>query len=129
MQPNDLADTSLLDLGFLIARVMIGLLMAAHGAQKLFGWFGGHGLKATGEFMGQLGFRPARLFATSAALGELASGVLIAVGLLGPAGPAIEQSLNAHGIAIHDVGDKRQSGVKALCNHFLRDVAIRQDSN
>lgn len=102
MQPNDLADTSLLDLGFLIARVMIGLLMAAHGAQKLFGWFGGHGLKATGEFMGQLGFRPARLFATSAALGELTSGVLIAVGLLGPAGPAIMLAVMVvAGISVH----------------------------
>ena len=89
MQPQDLVGTPLLDLGFLIARVMIGLLMAAHGAQKLFGWFGGHGLKATGEFFGQLGFQPARLFATAAALGELTSGLLIALGLFGPVGPAI----------------------------------------
>jgi putative oxidoreductase len=89
MHPPDLTATPLLDLGFLIARVMIGLLMAAHGAQKLFGWFGGHGLKATGAFFGQLGFQPGRLFATSAALGEFTSGLLIALGLLGPVGPAI----------------------------------------
>jgi putative oxidoreductase len=79
----------MLDLGFLIARLVIGLLIAAHGAQKLFGWFGGHGLQATGEFFGKLGFRPGRLYATSAGLGELVSGLLIALGFLGPVGPAI----------------------------------------
>ncbi|HEX5133779.1 MAG TPA: DoxX family protein [Thermoanaerobaculia bacterium] len=79
----------LLDLGFLIARLVIGLLVAAHGAQKLFGWFGGHGLQATGEFFGKLGFQPGRLFATSAAVGEFVSGLLIALGFLGPVGPAI----------------------------------------
>lgn len=89
MQAHDLTGTPMLDLAFLIARILIGLLMAAHGAQKLFGWFGGHGLQATGEFFGQLGFRPARLFATAAALGELLSGLLIAVGLFGPIGPAL----------------------------------------
>lgn len=89
MQTHDLANTPFYDLAFLIARVVIGLLMSAHGAQKLFGWFGGHGLKATGEFFGHLGFRPARLFATAAAVGELTSGLLIAFGLFGPIGPAI----------------------------------------
>jgi putative oxidoreductase len=79
----------MLDLGFLIARLVIGLLIAAHGTQKLFGWFGGHGLHATGEFFGKLGFRPGRLYATSAGLGELVSGLLIALGFLGPVGPAI----------------------------------------
>lgn len=89
MHTQDLASTPFLDLAFLIARVMIGLLMTAHGAQKLFGWFGGHGLKATGEFFSQLGFQPARLFATAAALGEFTSGLLIALGLFGPVGPAL----------------------------------------
>jgi putative oxidoreductase len=79
----------MLDLGFLIARLVVGLLIAAHGAQKLFGWFGGHGLQATGEFFGKLGFQPGRLYATSAGLGELVGGVLIALGFLGPVGPAI----------------------------------------
>ena len=58
MQIPDTATSSLLDLGFLIARVLIGLLIAAHGTQKLFGWFGGHGLEGTGAFFGQLGFQP-----------------------------------------------------------------------
>lgn len=87
MVPSDV--TSTFAIGVLIARLVVGLLIAAHGAQKLFGWFGGYGLSATGEFFGQLGFRPGRLFATAAALGEFTSGLLIAAGLLGPVGPAI----------------------------------------
>lgn len=73
----------------LIARLVLGLGMAAHGTQKLFGWFSGYGLNATGEFFAQLGFRPGRMFATAAALGEVGSGLLVALGLLGPIGPAI----------------------------------------
>lgn len=76
-------------IGLLVARVVVGLLMAAHGTQKLFGWFGGYGLKATGDFFAQLGFRPGRAFAAAASLTEIASGLLIALGLFGPIGPAL----------------------------------------
>jgi putative oxidoreductase len=87
------ADASALSTGLLVARVVIGLLMAAHGAQKLFGWFGGYGLNGTGGFFEQLGFRPGRLFAGVAATAELAGGLLIALGLLGPVGPALVVSV------------------------------------
>jgi putative oxidoreductase len=79
----------MLGVGLLIARVVLGLLMAAHGTQKLFGWFGGHGLNTTGEFFVQLGFQPGRLFATAASVGEVTSGLLVALGFLGPVGPAL----------------------------------------
>ena len=82
-----------LSAGLLVARLVLGLLMAAHGAQKLFGWFGGYGLGATAGFFEQLGFRPGRLFAALAAGTELASGVLVALGLLGPVGPALMLSV------------------------------------
>lgn len=87
-------DTSLLhpgsvSTGLLIGRLVIGLLMAAHGAQKLFGWFGGYGLRNTGGFMEQLGYRPGVLFAAAAGLGEVGSGLLVALGALGPVGPAL----------------------------------------
>lgn len=82
-----------MDLGFLIARLVLGLLMAAHGTQKLFGWFGGHGIAGTAGFFEQLGFRPGRLFATAAAAGEVAAGLLIAFGLFGPIGPALLLSI------------------------------------
>src|SRR5436305_1020365 len=75
--------------GLLIARLIIGLLMAGHGAQKAFGWFGGYGLDGTGKFMESLGFRPGRLFAAAAAWGEIVSGLLVAAGLFGAAGPAL----------------------------------------
>ena len=82
-------DLQTMGIGLLLARVVIGLLMAAHGAQKLLGWFGGFGLNATGAFMTQLGFHPGRAFATAAAVSEIASGLLVASGLLGPIGPAV----------------------------------------
>jgi putative oxidoreductase len=47
------------DTGLLLLRVLIGLLLAAHGAQKLFGWFSGHGLRGTADFLESLGWRPA----------------------------------------------------------------------
>lgn len=78
-----------MDTGLLLARMVFGLLMAAHGSQKLFGWFGGHGLAGTAGFMESLGYRPGRLFAMAAAATETIGGLLVAVGLLGPLGPAM----------------------------------------
>ena len=66
----------------LIARLYFGLGLASHGTQKLFGWFGGHGLEATSGFFDQLGFRPGRLFAAAASLGEITGGLLVALALL-----------------------------------------------
>ena len=89
MDATYLPDARMLGAALLLARVVLGLIMAAHGTQKLFGWFGGYGLNATGEFFVQLGFNPGRLFATAASVGELVSGLLLALGFLGPVGPAI----------------------------------------
>ena len=82
-------DLQTLSIGLLVARVVIGLVMAAHGAQKLLGWFGGYGLNKTGEFFVHLGFRPGRTFAAAASLTEITSGLLVALGFLGPIGPAL----------------------------------------
>jgi putative oxidoreductase len=73
----------------LIARLILGLGIAAHGAQKLFGWYGGYGIKGTGGFFEGLGFRPGTLFAAAAGLGEFGGGLLTALGLGGPIGPAL----------------------------------------
>jgi putative oxidoreductase len=77
-----------MDAGLLILRLVAGGVMAGHGAQKLFGWFGGYGLAGTGGFFERLGFSPGRAFAAAAGLSETAGGVLLALGFLGPAGPA-----------------------------------------
>jgi putative oxidoreductase len=82
-----------MDAGLLLARVTIGSLMAAHGSQKLFGWFGGYGLTATAGFFEGLGFRPGRLFATAAAVSEVGSGVLLALGFLEPVAAAVMLSV------------------------------------
>jgi putative oxidoreductase len=95
-------DPDTISLGLLIGRLVVGLLMAAHGSQKLFGWFGGHGLEGTGKFFGSLGFLPGRTFATLAGLGELTSGLLIAFGLLGAIGPAVMLSVMiVAGMSVH----------------------------
>ena len=82
-----------MDTGLLIVRLIFGILMAAHGAQKLFGWFGGYGLAGTGGYFEMIGFRPGRFFAATAAIAEVASGLLIGAGLLGPIGPALMASV------------------------------------
>jgi putative oxidoreductase len=82
-------DLAAVSAGLLLGRLVLGLLMAAHGTQKLFGWFGGHGLAGTGGFFESLGFRPGRAFATAAALAEVGGGLLVALGFLGPVGPAL----------------------------------------
>jgi putative oxidoreductase len=79
--------------GLLLARAVAGLLMAAHGSQKLLGWFGGYGLNGTGQFLETIGFRPGRTFAALAALAEIGGGILMAVGLFGPIGPALMLSV------------------------------------
>jgi putative oxidoreductase len=83
----------MVSIGLLIVRVAVGLMMAAHGTQKLFGWFGGYGLPKTGEFFAQLGFRPGRVFAAAASLTEVTSGLLLTLGLFGPVGPALMVSV------------------------------------
>jgi putative oxidoreductase len=75
--------------GLLLLRLVLGLLMAAHGSQKLFGWFGGHGLAAVSGMFESMGFRPGRLLATAASLSEVGGGLLMALGFLGPLGPAL----------------------------------------
>lgn len=76
------------DAGILMIRVLFGAAIAAHGAQKVFGWFGGHGLKGTGGFFETLGFRPGVLFAAAAGLSEFAGGILLALGFFTPFGAA-----------------------------------------
>src|SRR5216117_1332974 len=76
-------------IGLLILRLAVGLTLAAHGAQKLFGWFGGHGLSGTGQFMEMIGFAHGRRKAFMAGLSETAGGLLLALGLVTPLASAL----------------------------------------
>ncbi len=66
----------------LVLRVPVGLILAAHGAQKLFGWFGGYGLEGTGQWMASIGLEPGYLMALMAGSAEFFGGLALALGLL-----------------------------------------------
>jgi putative oxidoreductase len=70
-----------------LVRLVQGSLMTGHGAQKLFGSFGGHGVEGTSGFMEMLGLKPGRPWAVLAGLSEFGGGVLTALGLLNSLGP------------------------------------------
>ena len=82
-----------MEIGILLLRVTVGLTLAAHGAQKLFGWFGGHGLDGTGRGLEMLGFHPGPRHALMAGLVELGGGLSLALGFLTPAGAALVSSV------------------------------------
>jgi putative oxidoreductase len=73
-------------LGLLILRLVVGLTMAGHGAQKVFGWWGGPGMNGWTASVTKLRIRPATPWAWLAALSELGGGLLFALGLLSPLG-------------------------------------------
>ena len=73
--------------GLLLLRVVLGLTLAAHGAQKLFGWFGGSGLEGTAGWLESLHLRPATAWARIAGGSEFGGGLLTALGFLNPLGP------------------------------------------
>jgi putative oxidoreductase len=76
----------MISLGLLILRLVVGLTVAAHGAQKLLGWFGGGGINGTRGMVTRLQFRPIELWTWAVTLGEFGGGLLMALGLLSPVG-------------------------------------------
>jgi putative oxidoreductase len=88
-------------LSILLLRLLIGALFIGHGTQKLFGWFGGHGVEGTGGFFESLGLKPGKTNAIVAGVGEAGGGALLAAGLATPvAGAAITGVMTS---AIHHV--------------------------
>lgn len=75
-----------MDLALLLLRLTVGLLLAGHGAQKLFGWFGGGGPAKTGGWLASVGFHPGGLWAWLAGGSEFFGGVSFALGLFHPLG-------------------------------------------
>ena len=75
------------NLAALVLRVVVGGLMTGHGAQKLFGWWGGYGLDGTSGWLESMGLRPGRPWAILAGGSEFGGGVLSLLGFLNPLGP------------------------------------------
>jgi putative oxidoreductase len=89
------------DLGLLALRAGTGGVLFAHGAQKLFGWFGGGGIDGTAAAMEQMGFRPERPSAVAAGLGEAGGGTLLALGIATPAAGAAAAGAMAGAVSVH----------------------------
>lgn len=68
--------------GPLALRLPVGIIFAAHGAQKLFGWFGGYGIEGTGQWMASIGLAPGELMALLAGSAEFFGGLALVFGLL-----------------------------------------------
>src|SRR5262245_8100247 len=91
-----------MDLGLLILRLVVGVLFAGHGAQKLFGAFGGGGLEGTAGMFDNIGLRPGALAARTAGTAEFAGGLLIAIGLFTPfAAAALIAVMTAAVVTVH----------------------------
>lgn len=92
----------MINIGLLIIRLVIGILFVGHGAQKLFGWFGGYGLKGTGGWMESIGIKPGVTMALIAGLAEFIGGLLFALGLLTPvAGILIAATMVVSIVKVH----------------------------
>ncbi len=90
-----------MDLGLLIVRAVVGLLLAGHGTQKLLGWWGGQGIDATAGAFHRLGHRPGRLMAAVAGASEAVGGGLLFLGLLTPLGAATVVGVMVVAMAVH----------------------------
>lgn len=86
----------------LVLRIPIGIVFMAHGAQKLFGWFGGYGLEGTGQWMASIGLSPGMLMAFLAGSGEFFGGLAILLGILTrPAAAVLSVTMLVAIFAVH----------------------------
>ncbi|MGW7135239.1 DoxX family protein [Streptomyces xanthophaeus] len=92
------------DAGLLLLRLVLGLTMAAHGSQKLFGWFGGGGISGTGQFFTASGYPAGDAMAVLAGLTETLGGLALALGLLTPLAAAALVGTLVNAIAVHGAG-------------------------
>ena len=109
-----------MDTGLLVLRIVVGLLLVGHGAQKLFGWFGGGGMNGTAWYFRSVGYRPPRLMARLAGGTELVGGAALAAGFMTPlaASAVVGTMLNAS-VAVH-----RRNGMWAVDNGYEYPLVI-----
>src|SRR5207249_796234 len=100
---RSLADLSSLEAemsyGILLLRVVVGLAFVGHGTQKVFGWFGGYGPKATGGFFASLGYRAGVLMAVEAGLYEAIGGSSLVLGFMTPLAGALLETVMINALA------------------------------
>jgi putative oxidoreductase len=109
-----------MDTGLLVIRIVVGLLLVGHGAQKLFGWFGGGGMNGTAWYFRSVGYRRPRLMAGFAGGAELVGGAALAAGFMTPlaASAVIGTMLNA-AVAVH-----RRNGLWAVDNGYEYPLVV-----
>lgn len=113
------------DLGLLIIRLMIGIVFFYYGAQKLFGWFGGYGIKGTGGWFESVGIKPGNAAAAFSGLAELVAGILFIAGLFLPFGAVLVSIVMAGAIAkVHGSKGFTNSAGGFEYNLVLMAVAI-----
>jgi putative oxidoreductase len=71
----------MLDEGLLVIRLVLGIILLGHGVQKVFGWFGGYGIKGTGQWLESIGIKPGAFFAFITGAAEIVGGFFVAVGV------------------------------------------------
>jgi putative oxidoreductase len=89
------------DAGLLLLRLGVGGVLFAHGAQKLFGWFGGHGIEGTAGAFEQMGFQPGRASAIAAGMGEAGGGALVVLGLATPVAGSVTAGTMIAASSVH----------------------------
>lgn len=114
----------MMDLGLLIIRLVIGVSFVGHGAQKLFGWFGGYGLKGTGGWMESLGMKPGVTMALLAGLSELVGGLLFATGIGSGVGTWVGALLIAFTMLVAIVKVHGQNGFWVTQNGYEYNLTL-----
>ncbi|PET48367.1 MULTISPECIES: DoxX family protein [unclassified Bacillus (in: firmicutes)] len=110
----------MINIGLLMIRLVIGILFIGHGAQKLFSWFGGYGLKGTGGWFESIGMKPGVTMALIAGLAEFIGGILFALGLLTPvAGILIAGTMGMAIIKVHG-----PNGIWATSNGYEYNLTL-----
>ncbi|MFF2876082.1 DoxX family protein [Gottfriedia sp. NPDC057991] len=110
----------MINIGLLMIRLVVGILFIGHGAQKLFGWFGGYGLKGTGGWFESIGMKPGVTIALIAGLAEFIGGILFAFGFLTPvAGILIAGTMAMAIIKVH-----APNGIWATSNGYEYNLTL-----
>jgi putative oxidoreductase len=114
-------------MAYLPLRLGVGIVMVAHGAQKLFGWFGGYGLQGTGQFFAEsLGLKPGVLMAAMAGGAEFFGGILLLLGLLTrPSAFAIASTMVVGIVTVHsEAFFASNNGMEYPLTLFLASLAL-----